>query len=90
MVILRERMRIGEKGQVVIPHLFRKIYHFFPGEEVVFEEHEKGILIEKPPLDVVTKANEAAMQIKAQGKRESHKEYEEQLERRLKRAGVSL
>ncbi len=39
--------RVGERGQVTIPQPLRLRYGVGPGEEVVFEEHEDGLLIRR-------------------------------------------
>ncbi len=90
MVILQERMRIGPKGQVVIPKMFRETYNLAPGEEVIFMETESGIMIEKPSVDIVRVAEQASQKAKAKGKVEWDKQYYEQVEERLRRAGVKV
>lgn len=88
MVILKETMKIGPKGQVVIPKIFRQAYNLAPGSEVVFEEREGGILLEKPMLDIVKVAEEAAALARHKGRIDTHRLYHEQIEKRLKRAGI--
>lgn len=41
--------RVGERGQVTIPKALRTRYGVKAGQEVLFEEHEDGILIRKVP-----------------------------------------
>ena len=84
MVILK--MKIGPKGQVVIPRIFRQKYNMPPGSEVAFEEHEGGLLLEKPEVDIVAIAERSAKLIKHKG-RISHNYYD-QIEKRMKRAGI--
>ena len=43
--------RVGERGQVTIPKALRTRYGVKPGQEVVFEEHEDGLLIRKVARD---------------------------------------
>ena len=88
MVILQEKMRLGPKGQVVIPKIFRKAYNLAPGEEVVFVETESGILIEKQSVDIVQIAEEASRKAGIKGKVDWDKQYYEQIEERLRRAGI--
>ena len=88
MVILKQRMTIGPKGQVVIPIYFRKKYKIFPGDEVIIEETENGILLEKPSIDIVKLAEELAKKIKYQGPIDTKKGHYEQIEKRLRRAGL--
>lgn len=88
MVILHEKMRIGSKGQVVIPKIFRQHFNLTPGDEIVFEETSKGVLIGKPVQDISAFARKAAQEIRHKGKIDLNKEYEEQVGRRLRRAGL--
>ncbi len=39
--------RVGERGQVTIPKALRTRYGVRAGQEVLFEEHEDGMLIRK-------------------------------------------
>ena len=41
--------RVGERGQVTIPKAFRTRYGVRAGQDVLFEEHEEGMLIRKMP-----------------------------------------
>ncbi len=43
------KSRVGERGQVTIPKSLRTQYGVKPGQEVVFEAHEDGLLIRKAP-----------------------------------------
>jgi len=86
MVILK--MKIGPKGQVVIPKVLRQKYNFWPGEEVIVEDSQTGVLIEKQAVDIVAIARDAARSIHHTGKIDSDKDYYEQIEKRLKRAGI--
>lgn len=88
MVILTEKMKVGPKGQVVIPVSFRKRYNIFPGDEVMFEEKENGMMITKPEVDVIALMRKSAAEIGHVGPIDSNKEYEEEIEKRLKRAGL--
>ena len=46
------KMRIGPKGQVVIPKMFRDDLGLKPGEEVVVDYSGKDITIRKSPFDI--------------------------------------
>lgn len=46
-------MKVGPKGQVVIPKTFRKAMGVAPGSKVIFELREDGILLRKPTADAV-------------------------------------
>ncbi|MFQ5705359.1 MAG: AbrB/MazE/SpoVT family DNA-binding domain-containing protein [Gemmatimonadales bacterium] len=43
--------KVGERGQVTIPKPFRIRYGVKPGQDVVFEEREDGLLIKKVERD---------------------------------------
>ena len=44
------RRKIGQKGQIVIPKVFRESVGIKPGDEIVMEVREKEIVI-KPGMD---------------------------------------
>ena len=41
------KSRVGERGQITSPKSLRTQYGVKPGQEVVFEAHEDGLLIKK-------------------------------------------
>ena len=45
------KSKVGERGQVTIPKVFRARYGVRPGQEVVFEETEDGLLLRKVTRD---------------------------------------
>jgi len=45
--MLTDRMRVGPKGQVVIPASFRKVLKIGPGSEVVFRLEGDRAVLEK-------------------------------------------
>ncbi|CAD55688.1 AbrB/MazE/SpoVT family DNA-binding domain-containing protein [Pyrococcus abyssi] len=47
------RLKVGPKGQIVIPKVFREAYGIKEGGEVIIEPTDKGLVI-KAPLDVKT------------------------------------
>ncbi|MGC8832405.1 MAG: AbrB/MazE/SpoVT family DNA-binding domain-containing protein, partial [Thermoproteota archaeon] len=47
---MRIRMRIGPKGQIVIPKIVREALGIQPGDEIIMEVREKELLM-KPELD---------------------------------------
>ena len=79
-------MKVGPKGQVVIPIDIREAQQIYPGTEVIFETTDHGILIgksetQKDPIEVFR-------EIAFSGKRISAKEinlhgYEEQIDSRF-------
>lgn len=86
MIGLKQKMTIGPKGQVVIPKSIREVEQIFPGEAVIVETTENGILIKKiePEKDPI----EVFREIAFSGKKISAKDidmhgYEEQLDERF-------
>lgn len=75
-------MKVGPKGQVVIPKVFRKSLGLFPGTKVVFTLREEGILLEKAREDAAAVFKEIAECGKSV-KVKPH-EYVEELEKRFK------
>ena len=43
------RLKVGPKGQIVIPKVFREAYGIKEGGEVIVEPTEEGLVIKKPP-----------------------------------------
>ena len=50
---MEEEMRVGPKGQVVIPKSFRKAMKIAPGSSVLFELRGDELLLRKPTVDAV-------------------------------------
>mgnify|MGYP001573390175 CR=1 FL=1 len=88
------KVRIGEKGQIVIPKIFRESFKLYPNEEAIIEEEQNGVLIRKKDIDVVGKLREIALKINMKGKElDTHhikKIMEQQYEERARKAGVSF
>lgn len=80
--MLKEEMKVGPKGQVVIPKAFRKSLGLHPGNKVIFTLTEEGLLLEKPREDTVAIFKEIANSGKTV-KLKPH-EYVEQLEKRYR------
>lgn len=79
------KTRVGPKGQIVIPKVFRDEYNISPGDQVVLREEGKVIVVEKPKEDIVKKLEEYAKKIRFRGKIDVHA-IEEEYEERWKRA----
>ena len=45
--MLKQEMRVGPKGQIVIPKLFREDKKIYPGDKVIIELKEEGIIIDR-------------------------------------------
>ena len=82
MVILKMKMKIGPKGQVVIPKEMRDEKKIFPGDEVLIELSNEGILIEKPTKDVIADFERIAKSGKSINKVDSDKDYAEMMKQR--------
>lgn len=86
------KVRLGPKGQIVIPKIFREAYKMYPEQQVIIIEQEEGVLIKKQtsdPLAILEKVSQEAEK-KRKGKKlkiDAHAIYE-QYEKRAKRAGL--
>ncbi|MEM2049809.1 MAG: AbrB/MazE/SpoVT family DNA-binding domain-containing protein [Thermoproteota archaeon] len=49
-VRMRIKMRVGPKGQVVIPKIIREAFGIKPGDEIIMEVRENELLM-RPELD---------------------------------------
>jgi len=80
--MMEAMMKVGPKGQVVIPRDFRNALKIYPGSRVLFKLAGSKLEIEKPPLDAVAIFRETA---KGMGKLrfDSHEAYREELEERV-------
>lgn len=80
--MIEEEMKVGLKGQVVIPKTFRKAMKIAPGSKVVFELRGNELLVKKPTADVVKVFERIAKSGKSI--RVKPHEYVEELEGRFK------
>ncbi len=80
---MKASMKIGPKGQVVIPKSFRDYLGVYSGSEIIFELVDKGVLIEKQKTDVVSIFEKIAKSGKSV-KVDPHA-YEEEIEERWKK-----
>ncbi|MEK6792480.1 MAG: AbrB/MazE/SpoVT family DNA-binding domain-containing protein [Nanoarchaeota archaeon] len=87
------RVRLGSKGQVVIPKILRETYGLYSRQEVIISEREEGVLIKnnhnKNPLEILDKISDEVAK-KNKGKKitvHPHEIYE-QYDKRAKRAGL--
>ena len=85
MIILKTKMKVGPKGQIVIPKALRDEKKIFPGDEVFVELNDKGILIEKKMIkDSVKVFEEIAKSVKYSKEIDPHA-YEEEIMERWKK-----
>lgn len=47
--MVKLKLKVGEKGQVLIPKLFRDKYGIREGEEIAMEPRDEGILLKSRP-----------------------------------------
>ena len=85
LYLIREEMKVGPKGQVVIPRAIRKALKIEPGTKVKVTLEDDKAVIEKSDFDAVAVFERAAKIIHNNRKIDPH-EYEEELEERHKRA----
>lgn len=51
--MFEEEMKVGPKGQVVIPRVMRKALKIHPGSRIIFKLDEGKLILEKPTFDAV-------------------------------------
>lgn len=83
--MLEEEMKIGPKGQVVIPRAMRKALKMEPGSKVRFTLNDDKIILKKPAFDAVAVFQRVAKSGKSISNINPHA-YEEELEERTRRA----
>jgi len=81
----KEEMKVGPKGQIVIPSAIRKALKIEPGSKVTVTLEDDKAILEKPTFDAVAVFEKAARMINNNKKIHPHA-YEEELEERYKRA----
>jgi AbrB family looped-hinge helix DNA binding protein len=79
--LIEEEMKVGPKGQVVIPRAMRRALKISPGSKVKFTLEDRRLIVEKPSFDPVATFARIAKQISHNKKINPH-QYEEELEER--------
>lgn len=79
--MLTDRMRVGPKGQVVIPNSFRKVMKIGPGSEVIFRMEGDHVVLEKEPADPLQTFEAISRKGKSVSRINPHA-YESELEKR--------
>ena len=77
----QEEMKVGPKGQVVIPKAMRKALKMFPGSRVLVSSADGRVIIEKIPVSAVSVFEEIAKTGPSIASFDAHL-YEEELKRR--------
>ena len=80
--MIQEEMKVGPKGQVVIPKAMRKALKIGPGSKVIVSMVDEQVIIEKPQTNSVSVFEKIAKGGPSLPFIEPHL-YEEELERRL-------
>jgi AbrB family looped-hinge helix DNA binding protein len=86
LYVIREEMKVGPKGQVVIPRAIRKALRIEPGSKVQFTLKDDKVILEKPVFDAVAVFERIAKEIHYNKEIDPHEAYEEELEERTKHA----
>lgn len=79
--MLTDRMRVGPKGQVVIPRSFRKVLKIGPGSEVVFRLEGDRVVLETETADPLQTFESISRKGRSVSRISPH-EYERELEER--------
>ena len=85
LYLIEEEMKVGPKGQVVIPRAMRKALKIEPGSKILFRLEDDKLILKKPAFDAVAVFERIAKEINYNKEIDPHA-YEEELEERYKRA----
>ena len=85
LYMIREEMKVGPKGQVVIPRAMRKALKIQPGSKVLFTLEDDKLILKKPAFDAVAVFQRIAQEINDNREVDPHGAYEEELDEREKR-----
>ncbi len=83
ILMIEIAMKIGPKGQVVIPKPFRNAFKMAPGTEVVFSVEGDKLTLSKPPVKASEFFEQMAKRRNKKFTMHPHDAYEEELEERL-------
>jgi len=75
-------MKVGAKGQVVIPSVFRKNFNIHGGDKVIFESEGDKLIIRRADHGSVDKLKKIAEET-GEVKVDSDKDYDERMRERL-------
>jgi len=79
--MLTGRMRVGPKGQVVIPRSFRQVLKIGPGTEIIFRLEGNRVILEKEAADPLRSLENISRKGRSISKVNPHA-YEDELEER--------
>jgi AbrB family looped-hinge helix DNA binding protein len=81
---IEEEMKVGPKGQVVIPSVFRSVLKISPGSKVVVRLEDDRVVVEKKKIpDVALEFEKMAKRGRSTRRIDPHA-YEKELQERLK------
>ncbi len=88
------KVKLGPKGQILIPKILREHYKLYPKQEVIIKEEKEGVLITNNEIDIIKELEKIAKEAtkKRKGKKikiDPHIIYE-QYEERARRAGIKI
>jgi AbrB family looped-hinge helix DNA binding protein len=83
--VIEEEMKVGPKGQVVIPRAIRKALKIEPGTKVLVRLEDDQVVVKKPAFDALAVFRRVAHSGESVDEINPHA-YEEELEERFKRA----
>jgi len=86
--LLEEKMKVGPKGQVVIPQAMRKALKIEPGTEVLFRFEDDQLIVKKSYFDAVASLQKIAKGGKSASHIEPHAAYEASLEARARKCST--
>jgi AbrB family looped-hinge helix DNA binding protein len=79
--LIEAEMKVGQKGQIVIPRAMRKALKIEPGSKVSFRLEEHNLILKKSTFYAVGVFKKTSQQINCNKKTGPH-QYEEELEER--------
>jgi AbrB family looped-hinge helix DNA binding protein len=82
--MIEEEMKVGPKGQVVIPKIFRNALKINPGTKVMVRLENDHVVVEKRAFDAAAEFERIAKLGKSIDRISAHM-YEEELEKRYLR-----
>ena len=80
--MIEVEMKVGPKGQVVIPSVFRKNFNIRSGDKVIFESDGDKLLIKRAERGGVDKLKEIAESV-GEIDVDSDKDYDRRMKERL-------
>ena len=80
----REEMKVGPKGQIVIPNAMRRALKITPGSKVYITQENGKVIIEKPALSSVDTFEKISLAGSSIKEIDPH-QYEEEIEERTRR-----